>query len=528
MAVFLKEIGIKNYRSMGPDGIELKELSDINVLIGQNNIGKSNILRLLDHYGSIKSGSAQNYELGVTDHYKNDQRNQVELRFAVGNAQGYAELVSSAIHPFISYNVNGANLSLNDSFVHQSNRDALAQFCRSHGGTSSSDNSQNVQMVVHRPEFEQIFALPKIVFVAEGRVRDPTRTLRDDMHRIWNHGARNAHMRPVKVALKEFIKVALLQDFELHFEQDSESFSIEYASGEIVDFESLGSGIKQIFSLGLAIASTQASIVLLDEPELNMHPTLLRKLLQLIFSNTTNQYIVATHSNVLLDALYDKKVFQVGWDVRLTWVKLCTATDDVRTILDNLGIKASEILQANGIVWVEGPSDRRYITRWLEFAGCNLKEGTDFTFQYYGGKLLAHVTVDDDLEEFVNLLDVNRHAFIVMDSDWPNEGDWTTNDLAPRKRRIIEECARKNIKVWVTKGREIENYIPDSVWAEFQGEAVELKRNENAHDVISKYTNKPLNAQEICPILQEQDYVVDQGLVSEIEQLKTELEQWNP
>lgn len=29
--------------------------------------------------------------------------------------------------------------------------------------------------------------------------------------------------------------------------------------------------------------------------------------------------------------------------------------------LDDLGVKASDLLQANGIIWVEGPSDRAYI-----------------------------------------------------------------------------------------------------------------------------------------------------------------------
>ena len=35
--------------------------------------------------------------------------------------------------------------------------------------------------------------------------------------------------------------------------------------------------------------------------------------------------------------------------------------------LDDIGIKASDILQSNGIIWVEGPSDRIYINKWIDF-----------------------------------------------------------------------------------------------------------------------------------------------------------------
>ncbi len=36
---------------------------------------------------------------------------------------------------------------------------------------------------------------------------------------------------------------------------------------------------------------------------------------------------------------------------------------DKNSILSDIGFKASDILQANGVIWVEGPSDRIYINR---------------------------------------------------------------------------------------------------------------------------------------------------------------------
>lgn len=61
---------------------------------------------------------------------------------------------------------------------------------------------------------------------------------------------------------------------------------------------------------------------------------------------------------------------------------------DNYAILDDLDVRASDLLQSNGIIWVEGPSDRVYIKHWLhQFCQCSFKEGSDYQFLYYGGRL---------------------------------------------------------------------------------------------------------------------------------------------
>lgn len=55
-----------------------------------------------------------------------------------------------------------------------------------------------------------------------------------------------------------------------------------------------------------------------------------------------------------------------------------------------MDVKASDILQSNGIIWVEGPSDRIYLKRWLElFTPNEYEEGKHYQFLYYGGRLLS-------------------------------------------------------------------------------------------------------------------------------------------
>jgi putative ATP-dependent endonuclease of OLD family len=75
--------------------------------------------------------------------------------------------------------------------------------------------------------------------------------------------------------------------------------------------------------------------------------------------------------------------------------------------LEDLGYHASDLLQSNGVIWVEGPTDRLYLLKWLELTGLKAKEDLDFTIMFYGGRLLSHLSFGPDLtKELIPLLRV--------------------------------------------------------------------------------------------------------------------------
>src|SRR5262249_52750116 len=133
-----------------------------------------------------------------------------------------------------------------------------------------------------------------------------------------------------------------------------------------------------------------------------------------------------------------------------------------KLILDDLDIRASDILQSNGIIWVEGPSDRIFFNKWIELWSDNkFREGAHYQCLIYGGKLLKHLRGDDPEAEAeaVSVLRLNRNATIVIDSDRASE----TDGLNATKQRILAEFAKSNLLAWVTAGREVENYIPTAL-----------------------------------------------------------------
>lgn len=205
-------------------------------------------------------------------------------------------------------------------------------------------------------------------------------------------------------------------------------------------------------------------IFLFEELENNLHPSLQRRLLKYIESLTSQgaTFFLTTHSNVTLDAYQNSDLVNIlHLQKEDSNVFLTNITNKIQknSILADLGIKASDLLQSNGIIWVEGPSDRVYINNWIRIHGkIKAVEGKDYQCVFYGGRLLSNLSLTDE-NELVNLMSVNRNAIIVLDSDKKNNN----TPLNKTKKRIINEAESKGILVWTTKGREIENYIPEQL-----------------------------------------------------------------
>jgi hypothetical protein len=136
-------------------------------------------------------------------------------------------------------------------------------------------------------------------------------------------------------------------------------------------------------------------------------------------------------------------------------------------VISELGAKPSDLLQANGVIWVEGPSDRIYISHWIElFSQGKFREGRDYQCAFYGGSLLAQIQVstnEDAVNELVNLFNLNPNIAVVCDSDCAAaSGDGS--ELKGHVARIKEEVAKiPQAHIWITAGKEIENYLPGAV-----------------------------------------------------------------
>lgn len=258
-----------------------------------------------------------------------------------------------------------------------------------------------------------------------------------------------------------------------------EIFLREEDKGRISLSES-GSGLKTILMVlvyTILIPDVERKkisdyIFMFEELENNLHPSLQRRLLKYIEDLSTKgaTFFLTTHSNIMLDTFQNNELVNILHVQKIDEKSIIVNSSDnlqKNNILDDLGLKASDLLQSNGIIWVEGPSDRIYLNKWIQLWSNNtLKEGKDYQCVFYGGRLLSNITLDKKSEdELVNLINVNRNSIVIIDSDKKS----SHSPINSTKKRIKEECNKNNTMCWITKGREIENYIPDALIKKVKG-----------------------------------------------------------
>jgi putative ATP-dependent endonuclease of the OLD family len=272
--------------------------------------------------------------------------------------------------------------------------------------------------------------------------------------------------------------------------EDRWEIHLETADGLTVPVSRMGSGTKTVLLVLICLRvlpkvvhdqSLENILFGFEELENNLHPAIQRRLLSFLRRVAEKEkcvFFITTHSHVVIDMFSRDELAQILHVTREDGCgKVLTVSGFAHhgNVFDDLDVRASDLLQSNAVVWLEGPSDRIYFNRWIELWDDELKEGVNFQCLFTGGRLTESLSFDDPdatpataegslpdadglVDDFIKVLKINRHAVVMMDRD-RDEGQ----ELKPWVKRIVEESERMGGIAWVTAGREVENYIPMKV-----------------------------------------------------------------
>jgi len=126
-------------------------------------------------------------------------------------------------------------------------------------------------------------------------------------------------------------------------------------------FERMGDGFQQVFIILMYLFHPQYTILLLDEPEIHLHPALIKKLLNIIeYKNVDNQLFLTTHSPLFIHTTNLHRLFRVTKEETTTKVhspRLVGQRLNYTRLIQELNADNTEMLFADKVLLVEGPSD---------------------------------------------------------------------------------------------------------------------------------------------------------------------------
>lgn len=245
--------------------------------------------------------------------------------------------------------------------------------------------------------------------------------------------------------------------------------------GKRFPLDQVGAGLAEIIYLLSACYGIENSIIMLDEPSVNLHPTMMKSLMKYIENpENNNQFLIITHSVDLLHyELFDG-------NAEIFYVRRTNQHSKIKSLKDELKLQfktdrprlkhqiQSSIFFAKCIILVEGDSDKNLLNGISQYLGYTKKEldveGNDVIITSVDGK--------DNFRKYRDLLDAFEIPYVLLaDSDAKNlfdshgtvtkEGITGSKDIAVIENKNLEQLMRDiDSKTYSKIEKEIGNSKP--------------------------------------------------------------------
>lgn len=141
------------------------------------------------------------------------------------------------------------------------------------------------------------------------------------------------------------------------------------------DFNNVGLGMQSLVIMMSHILLYKPGIVLMDEPEVHMHPSLIKEFIKYLRAlSVDTQFIITTHSIVLIQEVGIEKVFSLKNDPVKKGIVASAIYDNNQFLeaIDALGYNIDMLaytIQPSVFVFTEGKSDQGLILAFADKAG---------------------------------------------------------------------------------------------------------------------------------------------------------------
>lgn len=468
----IKNVKISNYKSIR--NIDINLSPKVNIFIGENSVGKSNIFKAITWligpvYPSFNSVSKEDYYKGNTDEIID-----IKLQFDDGNT---LEL-SQDWHDYKGHSKSGLNL--NNSYISNEDREKYV--------SSFIGVDREISDYLPSSKYTLIGRFLQDVndkFNNEVEINEETgeRTLKSEEFKNKLVKLRDEYLFSVKDNdgnnIMEEFKNILQEETAKQLNKQIEDFDVDlnlydpwnfYKTLQLTVHESdmnlnfraseLGMGVQASITIAILKAYSKLKLnnntpIFIDEPELFLHPQGRRNFYKIIreLADSGTQIFLTTHSTEFIDLSYFDEIFVVRKNNEQgTYVKYANPHDFVIDLKQRTGIdsdeqqiklryknayentgdsqKASEAIFAKKIILVEGESESLLLPYFFNIANYDyISNGISIV--RCGGK--------NELDRFYRLYtEYGIPCFIIFDGDAQNIGNEAEEDSKKKNQNLFK------------------------------------------------------------------------------------------
>jgi ABC-type cobalamin/Fe3+-siderophores transport system ATPase subunit len=262
---------------------------------------------------------------------------------------------------------------------------------------------------------------------------------------------------------KEIQHIFELSDLQINVAPNDQTLQL-FLNGKSFKLSEVGAGIAQFIVVLANVAMQNPTYILLDEPELGLHPSL-----QVDFLTTLASYapqggiLFATH-NIGLARVTAQQVLAVEKQSDFeSSIRPLEAMPRLSEFLGELSFGGYREIGFDKVLLVEGPTDVLAVQQLLRLYGKDHR----VLLLHMGGNSL----ISDSQATEVQLQEVKRiseHTFALIDS----EKGGSAESLPENRRAFQQLCQRAGIDCHVLERRATENYWTDRALQKVKGPSV--------------------------------------------------------
>ncbi|MGV2292260.1 AAA family ATPase [Trinickia sp. YCB016] len=265
----------------------------------------------------------------------------------------------------------------------------------------------------------------------------------------WQNGANKANNRAINSVTENIRRVMGFSQLNITASIQTKTLQLNIENRPY-KLNEVGAGLAQLIVVFGNALIRKPAIVLIDEPELNLHPRLQLEFLTNLGSYASYGVVFATHSMGLARSAAEK-IYAVSRIAGKSSIAPYEKRVDLIELLGELSFSAYRELGCRKLLLVEGTTDVKVMQQLLRKVG----KDHEVVVLPLGGNSLARGGVDHELAE---LKRVAEEIWAIVDSERETEGG------APAQVRseFAKSCENLGFKVLLTSRRATENYFPDS------------------------------------------------------------------